>query len=220
MYFKLLPEIQYDSKPIKYPFSESDYVIAKNFFRRFKISDEYYSNAVYFKKYQVSDFEQPWMIANTFYGAPKMDWIILITNNIINPIFDWPQDGYILRKRLEASYDNPYAEIQQYEVTSADSQIAIHGKVIHEPGLVVDKRFMDSNIKFLDNNQVIQTVGANTIVKPVTVFEYQERLNEKRREISILKERFVEPFKNEFRKANKYSDSTDTISTRIKKTGI
>ena len=30
MYFSFIPNIQYDSKPIQYPFSESDFVVAKN----------------------------------------------------------------------------------------------------------------------------------------------------------------------------------------------
>ena len=31
MYFNFLPSIKYDVKPISYPFSESDYVVANNF---------------------------------------------------------------------------------------------------------------------------------------------------------------------------------------------
>lgn len=219
MYFKLLPDIQYDTKPISYPFSESDFVLAKNFFRRFKISDKYYSNAVYFKKYQISDFEQPWMVANQFYGDPEMDWVLLITNNIINPTFDWPQDPYILRKRLEASYVDPYAEIKQYEIVSAEIQERLHGKVIMEPGVVVTERFKDKTIKFFRDGAV-QEISANTIVTDVTVYEYEERLNEQSREIFILKGVYLDEFKDEFRKANKYADSTDTISSRVKKTGV
>lgn len=219
MYFNLLPNIQYDTKPISYPFSESDFVVAKNLFRRFKVSDQYYSNAVYFKKYQVADFEQPWMVANYFYGNPRFDWVILLTNNIINPIFDWPQDSYQLRKRLEASYVDPYAEIKQYEVVDADTQIRLHGKVIMEPGTVVAERFQNKTIKFYKEG-TIQSVSANTIVTSITVFEYEDRINNDKREISILKPAYLDSFKDEFRKANKYADSTDTISARVKKTGV
>ena len=30
MYFSLIPDINYDSKPISFPFSESDYITTKN----------------------------------------------------------------------------------------------------------------------------------------------------------------------------------------------
>ena len=57
MFFSLLPNIEYAEKPISYPFSESDFVVAKNFFRRFKIRDDGFSYAVYFTKYSITDFK-------------------------------------------------------------------------------------------------------------------------------------------------------------------
>ena len=52
-YFNYLPDIKYDTKPISYPFSESDFVVAKNFFRRFKLSEEFQQYAVFFRQYQI-----------------------------------------------------------------------------------------------------------------------------------------------------------------------
>ena len=48
MLFELLPDIEYAQSPISYPFSESDYVIAKNFFRGFEIDENIFDYAVYF----------------------------------------------------------------------------------------------------------------------------------------------------------------------------
>ena len=50
MYFSVVPNIVYDEKPIKYPFSDADRVIAKNFFRRYKLNDDVFSYAVFFNK--------------------------------------------------------------------------------------------------------------------------------------------------------------------------
>ena len=47
MYFSITPNILYDEKPISYPFSTSDRVVAKNFFRRYKLSDDIFSYAVF-----------------------------------------------------------------------------------------------------------------------------------------------------------------------------
>ena len=55
-------------------------------------------------------------------------------------------------------------------------------KVIMEPGVVVSERFKNKNIKFFRDGAV-QEVSANTIVTDVTVYEYEERLNEQSREI-------------------------------------
>ena len=63
MFFSIIPNISYDEKPISYPFSESDFVVAKNFFRRYKISDDVFSNVVLFKQYTIKDGERPDTVA-------------------------------------------------------------------------------------------------------------------------------------------------------------
>ena len=45
MYFSLVPDIKYDTKPINYPFSEADFVTAKNFFRRYTVSEDAFGYA-------------------------------------------------------------------------------------------------------------------------------------------------------------------------------
>ena len=84
MYFNNIPNIEYDQKPIRYPFSESDYVVAKNFFRRFKINDDIFSNVVYFNKYTIKDRERLDAISRKFYGSVDYDWVLILTNNKIN----------------------------------------------------------------------------------------------------------------------------------------
>ena len=83
MYFSLLPNIEYDEKPISYPFSESDFVTAKNFFRRYKLNDDVFSYAVFFKKYAIVDGERPDTLALRAYGDVFYDWVILLTNNMV-----------------------------------------------------------------------------------------------------------------------------------------
>ena len=89
MYFSIVPNIQYDEKPIKFPFSESDFVVAKNFFRRYKVSDDVFSNITLFKKYAIKDGERPDSLANDAYGTPFYDWVILLVNNMVNAQYDW-----------------------------------------------------------------------------------------------------------------------------------
>ena len=101
MYFSLVPNISYDEKPISYPFSESDFVTAKNFFRRYKINDDVLSYAVYFKQYSIQDGQRPDYIAKEAYGNPFFDWVILLTNNMVNAQYDWPMTNYELTSVIE-----------------------------------------------------------------------------------------------------------------------
>ena len=104
MYFSLTPDIVYDQKPVSYPFSVSDKIIAKNFFRRYQLNDDIFSVAVYFSKYAIIDTETPAMVADKAYGSPFYDWVILLSNNLVNAQYDWPLSNYDLNKVLEKEY--------------------------------------------------------------------------------------------------------------------
>ena len=209
MYFSLVPNIAYDEKPIKFPFSESDYVIAKNFFRRYKINDDIFSNVVYFKKYSIVDGERPDTVADKAYGDPFYDWVVLMTNNLVNAQFDWPKTNYQLYKELEAKFDDPYGTVHHYETYEIGQYPA---------GLVVDEAFYNGQQK-LNINGSVQLKNGNEICRPVTIAEWYTSENEKKREIFLLKPQYLESFVDDFKRQNLYKKDANYISQRLKKTG-
>jgi hypothetical protein len=133
-------------------------------------------------------------------------------------LFDWPLDSYTFRKYLEGKYADPYANIKHYETYEYKDSADL---VQQEAGLIVDKAFFDGSKKFRDSGTGLTTsVQGNVLCKPVTVFEWEEEQQEKSREIFILKPTYLDGFIDQFRQANKYKDSTDFISNRLKKTGV
>lgn len=144
MYFNFLPAIKYDQKPISYPFSESDYVVAKNFFRRYKIGNTAFSQAVYFNKYAVEDGQRLDQISEIVYGNPNYDWIIVLTNNMVNTQYDLPMSENELRKHIESQYDNPYYDYHHYEIISDEEQMENFGKVLMPGGTIVDETFYNN----------------------------------------------------------------------------
>ena len=122
MYFNFLPSINYDTKPVSYPFSESDFVVAKNFFRKYNISESAYSSAVYYNKVAIQDGQRLEQIAEAVYGNPFYDWVIALTNNMMNPLHDMPMSESELRNHVESTYDNPYYDIHHYEIVSKEKQ--------------------------------------------------------------------------------------------------
>ena len=209
MYFSLLPNIEYDEKPISYPFSESDFVTAKNFFRRYKLNDDVFSYAVFFSKYAIEDGERIDMLAKKAYGDPFYDWVILLTNNMVNAQYDWPLTNYQVSKVLESEYDDAYTEIAYYETIKIGQYAA---------GLRVDEEFFNAQHK-INNNGTVSIVNGSAICGPVTVAEDFYRENEKKREIYLLKPAFFQSFVDDFRKKNLYKKDANYISQRLKKTG-
>ena len=209
MYFSLTPDIVYDQKPVSYPFSVSDKIIAKNFFRRYQLNDDIFSVAVYFSKYAIIDTETPAMVADKAYGSPFYDWVILLSNNLVNAQYDWPLSNYDLNKVLEKEYDDPYTEIHHYETI----------KIAQYPaGMKVDKAFYDKQHKLNINGSIVLKNGSE-ICGPVNVAQHFYRENEKKREIYLLKPAFFQSFVDDFRKKNLYKKDANYISQRLKKTG-
>jgi len=71
-----------------------------------------------------------------------------------------------------------------------------------------------------NDNGIMKEASGNQLARPISVFEYEQYENEKKRELYILKPDLLETFVDEFRKASLYKKSSDYISNRLKKTGI
>ena len=210
MFFKIVPNISYDEKPISYPFSESDFVVAKNFFRRYKINDDIFQYAVFFKKYTIVDGERPETLAEKAYGDQFLDWVILLTNNMVNAQYDWPRSNYEMYKIVEEEFDDPYSEINHYEIRETIGR--------YQAGLHVDETFYNGTHK-VNINGTVTTKNGNEIASPVTVAEYYQAENEKKRQIYLLKPRYLDSFVADFKRKNLYKKDDNFISQRLKKTG-
>ncbi len=210
MFFSIVPDIQYDEKPISYPFSESDFVTAKNFFRRYKVNENVFQYATFFKKYTIRDGERPETVAEKIYGNQFYDWVILLTNNMVNAQYDWPRTNYEMYKIVEEEFDDPYSEISHYEIKETIGH--------YQAGLRVDKTFYDGTHK-LNIDGSVQIKNGNEIASPITVAEYYQDENEKKREIYLLKPRYLESFVKDFKKQNLYKKDDNYISQTLKKTG-
>jgi hypothetical protein len=216
MYFRNIPDIQYDTKPVQYPFSQSDFVRTKNFFRRYQINPDVFSYSVYFKKYALQDGDRLDVLAEKLYGDPFMDWVLVLTNNMINPLFGFPLSENDLRKHIESSYDNPYSEIHHYESIELKNN---QGALVLKGGLIVDEKFYSSTFKYWNGSNVSQVIGSE-VSFPVSVYDYEVMENEKKREIYLLKPQYIDAFINDFKKTNLYTKSSDYISNDLKKTGV
>ena len=210
MFFNIVPNIEYDEKPISYPFSESDFVVAKNFFRRYKINDDVFQYAVFFKKYTIKEGERPETLAEKIYGNQFYDWVILLTNNMVNAQYDWPRTNYEIYKMVEEEFDDPYSEISHYKIKETIGH--------YQAGLHVDKTFYDNTHK-LNIDGSVQIKNGNEIASPITVAEHYQEENEKKREIYLLKSRFLESFVKDFKKQNLYKKDENYITQTLKKTG-
>ena len=88
-YFRQVPNFQYvDRSPGDQ--SISNYIEVKNLFKRAKLRDDIFSDLSFFTKYSILGDERPDNVAYKFYNDSTLDWIVLLSNNIINVQTEWP----------------------------------------------------------------------------------------------------------------------------------
>lgn len=217
-YFSLVPDLKYNLKPIEYPFSETDYVIAKNFFKRFKFNSEF-DNSLYYEKYIINEqYTRLEQLAEGYYGKSNYDWIIVLTNRIINPQFDFPLTIEQLQSHIEKNYEDPYTTIKHYKIINNVDQEEKYGKILYDEGTIVDKTFYESNHRYWNGTSVVEAVGSQ-LCYPITEYEYENDENEKKREIYLLRPRFVSAFIDDIRKQTKYKKSSSYVSAKVKEAG-
>ena len=100
-YFKQVPNLEYVSR---LPNAKiSDYITVKNLFKRGNLADDIFQDLTIFTKYEIKGDDRPDNVANKVYQDPDLDWVILLSNNIINIQSEWPMpqrdfDRYLLDK--------------------------------------------------------------------------------------------------------------------------
>ena len=87
-YFRYVPDFDYVSR---LPESKiSDYVKVKNLFKKGKLRDDIFQDVTVFTKYQIVGDARPDNVAYDVYDNADLDWVILLSNNIVNIQTEWP----------------------------------------------------------------------------------------------------------------------------------
>ena len=93
--------------------------ITPDIFRRTKFLSEFTENFAFFDEYDIEDGETPEIVADLVYNDPTLHWIILQSDEIIDPRFDWPLDTFRLKRYAEGKYANING-IHHYEDTTGN----------------------------------------------------------------------------------------------------
>lgn len=194
-YFEKFPRILYSQRDGR------ELNVVPDILRRIKIQEILNTQNVAFDLYDVMDGETPDMIADKFYNDPTLHWVILITNDIIDPRFEWPLTENEVRKNAIAKYgseeaihevhhvfgfndllDDNYYEDSNFilapETTSLDNPIRLVLEGVSDP----------SNP---DMRKPLSHVENAAITDFVTNLQFESGENEKRRRIRILKAELV-----------------------------
>lgn len=214
-FYDLFPNIGYDITKDKY--SNLDYVT--NIFLRLGLLTEVKNNSLAYYEYLVRDHDTPEIIADKYYGDPEYHWIVLMMNDMVNPLFDWPKtynafNAYIIDKygSLELAKTQPH----HYEkiIKRTDMDTNVYNEIILE----IDKTMYDSLPEYA--YEVIQLKSGKSIkieisTKSIDCYSWEDDENEKKRNIKLLKKEHVPELVSELQKIlSEYKDSGINKTTR------
>jgi len=201
-YFKNVPDFDYVSR-LPGAKNISDYVRVKNLFRRAKIREDIFQDITYFTKYKVNADDRPDNVAKEVYGDENLDWLVMLSNNIINLENEWPLqqqafESYTLSKY--GSYENLY-NTHHYETQQITNS---KGDIIIEKGIEVPKNF---SITFYDNN-LGQEVIANNVTDSISNITYEERIQDEKSNIYLLDKRYISVVLNDIERIMPYKEGS------------
>ena len=230
-YFRELPNIAYQS-PLSHKNSSRDYIVIKNIFRRSKLFNYLDDNVTFFNKYVIGDGARPDLIAEELYGDPKLDYVVILVAGITKINHEWPlQDyqvyDYALQKYGSETELNENHHFETFEIKDDK------GRQILPPNLIVDDEFkidgtsskynttytlisQAGNTQLDDKDEF--TVKTDNIARAVTNLEYEHTENDKKREIDVLRESYLQMFINDLRDVVRYDKSSSYITSSLAST--
>lgn len=199
-YFKHVPDFDYVSR---LPNSKliNDYVKTKNLFKRVKLSDEIFGDLTLFNKYTIKSEERPDSVAYKVYEDSNLDWLVMLSNNMINLQTEWPMDqvsydNYLMNKY--SSYENMYG-VHHYETIEV---LDTNKNVILPKGLEVPQDF---SITYFDNG--VEKIATN-VTGEVSNLVYEDQIQEKKRNIYLLRPDYISLILNEIGQLMSYKEGS------------
>jgi len=142
--------------------------VARNLFDKVKINDKLLSDKSLYRKYKLSEGERLCAVAERIYGDKELEWVILMTNKIIN--------GYNLINLDKDKLDNLIENDDElsgriYEYRTIKSEF-------YKKGIVVNEDFCNRTHHRSSNGQLISLRG-DELAEKITYEDRYLEVNEK-----------------------------------------
>jgi hypothetical protein len=211
-YFRQVPNFDYvnrdsDGKSI------GDYQVVKNLFKRVKIREDILQNLAYFTQYKIQGDDRPDNVAFEIYEDETLDWVVLLSNNIMNIQDEWPMSQAAFNDLLIKKYGDieKANNIHHYETREMKND---RGEIVVPKGLNVPKNY---KVEYFDVERGQYVIRTNE-VDAVTNYTYEIRKEEVKRNIYLIKPDYLELIFEEVNKLMPYKKgSTQYVSRTLKR---
>ena len=205
-YFDLFPNVQLPSFSDKRN-SSNDFILLKICSKEQRFVMIFLVTTA-FSKYTVEGDDRPDNVAHKIYENESLDWVVLLSNNIINVRNEWPMGQRDFQKYLDNKYDpTQLSQVHHYETKEIRD---MGGNIYIAKGLVVDSDFTYSHT----TNGVRRDV--NDVIS-VSYLDLEIKKNDDKRVINLLRSEYVGTIIDDMRQIMTYTDSSQFVNRKLKK---
>lgn len=163
--------------------------------------------AFHYYDYEIKEGETPEIVADKFYDNPEAHWLVLLTNNIIDPQYDWVLHYDQFSKYIISKYGslaNAKTSVHHYERIQKTQDVAtdLITYSSHEITQNTYNNLVVSGVPVVEpTNYTTYTVGGKTVrlfpgpevpyyLKTVYNYDWEVEQNEKKRNIKLIKREY------------------------------
>jgi hypothetical protein len=183
-------------------------ILMTNLLARAALVQELINNPMQFYEYAIQEGDTPEIVADKYYGDPFKYWIVLFSNQILDPIWEWPMPYESFLKYLDSKYATEAADAGQTPFEYTNTTVYEYKKIITTTEIytgtetIKEVSITQSDYNTLSESTVTYDIpyppvanGTQCIVSTtkniITLYDYEEDLNESKRQIKLLNEFYV-----------------------------
>ena len=170
MYFSKFPMMVYDVK------ADKNFKLLPDILKRVKVRSGLSASRFVFDKYNVKENENPEDVAFKYYGDAQYHWVVLMVNNITDRYYEWPMNQANFADFLTDKY-------------GAGSEDSVHHYELAQTS---------GKTTSIDESHMLEVNSDEDGATTITNREYEEREQNKLRQIRLLDEKYLDSFTEEF----------------------
>jgi hypothetical protein len=188
---------------------------------RASILENLQNNSIVFYKYNIQEGDTPETVAHKYYGDPYKYWIVMYSNQLLDPLWDWPMNYQTFIDYLTAKYDAEFQLAFNAHTTTANNAYEYVQSTVYRYEKITTTTDLESNQVTVKKNSIdfddyyalaettttynIPGIQEDTQVEVaitkniVYIYDYENDLNESRREIKLLNQAFAGSMEEQFK---------------------
>jgi len=171
-YFRNLPKVRYDINGAE----PNKYLNVTNIMKRISFKPSVIEDISDYYPYRVKDGERPDIISHQKYGSVAYAYLIMLINDIYDPLFDWPLSSQQFEKYLINKYGSVSSSMgtTKYYYQIIRAEVAKTGTSERIPA-----------VKFIVDQTTYDALGTGDRTTQ-SQYEWEDELNDNKRDIKLI----------------------------------